>query len=246
MAFTQMIQTFRTDLNRKADQLVAQFNAVFNVADNHVIQDVAYSRLQSTARAGDLHLRVAYGVSTVTGMRYLARLYVTSGVQTAQDAFNADFEAGFAAVPLFILDVSDHENVKNSRDQILVIFAITNRGVAIGNGLIGHQQAVFIAEPVGDILPGATGNCAMYDANGEQVATGIPVVNMSTINPIVAGERILAVYDICTGGYMTLPSCCGAAPLATTTSSSTPPPIPCVTREVPIIAPKGPELNAWA
>lgn len=245
MAFTQQLVTFSLALNRDAQDLVTAFNAVFSAADVNVIQAMDHSRLQSTSGAGDLHLRVAYGVSTITGMRYEARLYASSATQTAQDAFDADFQGGFCAVPLFMLDLSDHENSISSRTQLFVVFAVTNRGLAIGNGLVGHQDAIFAAEPLGNIAVGATGNATLYDAFGAPVASAIPVKNVGA-NVWNAGERAMTIYDLDEGGYIAIATCCGAAALTTTDTTTTAPPVPCITRELVSQQPKSPNLNAWA
>lgn len=246
MAFTQHLATFSAPLNRDARSIVTQFTAFFSATSTAIIQDVEYTRLQSPYGANDLHLRVAYGISTLAGLSYEMRYYATTDAQTAQDAFNADFEAGLCAVPVHVLDVTDHEVAMSARDQFLVILADTDRGVdAEGNGLVGDAMAVFVAEPLGNIAAGAVGAARIYDANGVIVANSHNVRNIDS-HQWVLGERNFIIYDLQSGGYIGIPSCCGASALTPQTTTTTAPPVPCISQEVVSVDPRTPGLNAWA
>lgn len=249
MAVTQQVRTFRTPLNRSASDLVTQFNAVFSTIQAN-IQDIDYSRLQSPYGAGDISLKVLYYESDDRGVQYEARYYRSDVDYSAQDHFNAEFAAGLCRVPLHFLDITDHEVGKSSQDQLLVICAVTNRASpGEGQGLVGLDTAVFMAWALGDIGPNATGLAELYDAWGQLLDNSAPIYNADPINVMASGDRTLVVYDVHTGLYIGVPTCC--LPKTPLTSCSTTPALiptgatPCETKEVVSFWPQDPALNAW-
>lgn len=240
MTYNQKSITFKTPLNLGPDNLVTQFNNQFN-AGLYNIQSVDFNRLESTAGAGDLQLKVVYGEITNigNGVAYEARLYQTNNTQTAQEAYNADFASGLARVPLFFLDITDHERSRSGNDWLFIVMAITDRGAAAGgNGLVGLPDAVFAASPTANIAAGATGIATLYDAIGTIVAMGAVVTNLSTTDTWLQNERSMVVYDWATGTYSGIPTCCGGATITpNSTTTYAPLDVPCITKEVPSITP---------
>ena len=213
MAIQQYLTTFRTPLNQGFRDIAQQFNTFFAGRTRVNVQSLDYSRLESTSGAGDLHLRVLWTESTLVGLTVQLRHYQTTPAQSAQAAFNAEFGPGVNLVPIQFLDVTDHEKVRGNDDQILVLVAITNRGILLGgNGLVGYERSVFVAEALLPIAPGASGSCLIYDANGVILSQDTPVQNVGAfVMPIF--ERVLVVYDRSVGGYVTQAICCGLDPI---------------------------------
>jgi uncharacterized protein (UPF0212 family) len=208
MAYLQKVQTFSTSLNQGVETIVDQFNAYFAARPLTNILGMDYSRVESTTGAGDLHVRVVYAELDIVGVSYELRYYNTTPTQSAQEAFNADFAAGLNRVPLVFLDVTNHEKARGDNDQLLVVMAITDRGVnAGGNGLVGQQKVVFVAEPLADIAAGADGNCVVRDGHGLILSNATSVRNTDTA-VWVAGELANVVFDLEEGRYLSIPNCC--------------------------------------
>ena len=249
MAITQRVASFRTALNKTASTLATQFNALFSTIVAN-IQDIDFSRLESTYGAGDIALRVLYYESDDRGVQYEARYYRSDVDFTAQDHFNAEFAAGLCRVPLHFLDITDHETGKSGQDQLLVICAVTDRAApGEGQGLVGLDTAVFMAQPIGDIGPNLSGAAEIYDAWGKLLDNSAPVYNADPVNVLTAGDRTMVVYDAYTGLYIGVPTCC--LPKVPLTSCSTTPALiptgatPCETKELVSLWPNNPFLNAW-
>lgn len=230
MALVQKIQTFRTSLGRKPDQLAADLNTFFTSQGRFLIWDIDFSRIEST-RAGDIiQFRLLYSELTgdSVGLEYEAVLYTDTASTIAQDQYNEAFRANLARVPFHYADLTDHEPRKGPQQNLLVIFAKTDQDPL---NLLGHPTAVFVAEPLANIAASATGNCCIYDATGRVISDSFAVTNRGTAQWDL-GERGLCVYDLVSGQLIGQPSCAGAAALTTTSPTTVTTNLPCVTYEV--------------
>lgn len=227
MPLAQLTATVRAPFNQGVQGLYAQLVSWLGARSDIMIQDVDWFRPESTYAGDENRMRISYMQATApaVGGTWIVRLYQddnTTGV-TAQQAFNADFANGLQAVPFFVVDVTEHERGRTGPNSLIAICMSTGEA---NLGLVGHDRAVFVAEPAGDIASLATGAAILYDATGRQVATGISVFNAGAVT-WVAGQRNYVVVDEETGIYMGLPSCCGAAaPPAPVATTSTPYPCP--------------------
>lgn len=233
MAYDQKVITFRTPLNQGYPNLITQFNTFF-AGNLTQVQSADFSRVQSTRGAGDLQLKVLYADVDIDGIEVEARLYQTNAASTAQAKFNAEFAAGLNRVPLIFIDLTDHEQNRTNYDQLMVIMAITDRGLGTGgDGLAGYEGAVMVAEPLAPIAAGATGLALIYDANGNLLDDSHPVTNVDPVGVWIAGERSLVVYDKVLGQYIGIPTCGGALMLKPAPAPLPGPiPVPCPSEEV--------------
>jgi hypothetical protein len=235
MTFTQQMKTFRTQLNGTYADIAQAFNTFFN-PKRCLIQSIDASRLESTARSGTNRLRVLFGEASGLqgiGLRYYAAELVSNSSLTAQDQFNAYYQSGFCSVPMFYLDVTDHEAGLTSASRLFCIFALTDGGDGKGAGLFGFDQSLFVANPTVIIAPMGVGPCDIYDAYGKLLLSDYEVRNVDPVNDWLVNDRSMMFYDILSGTGIAIPTLCGASVLATDTPPPTPVPgLPCITKEV--------------
>jgi len=239
MTLTSMLQTFRVPFNENNAGIATQFNTFFAANDNIIIKAIDCNRLDSTYGSDDLKLRVAYQEVSVedTGITYTATVYTTGGGQTAQEIFNDDHRFNdICQVPLFFKDITNHEQNRTSPQQILVIAGNTT---AAGDGeLFAIDRGVFIAQPIGNILAGATGAAIIINACGSVISNSFNVTNVDPAQAWVADERNYVVFDPVTGELIGLPSCCGTTALPAIVDPTTTTTALCITVEVPSFTPE--------
>ena len=228
MPLAQLVATVRSAFNAGTSVFGAQVAAWFAAHPGIIVQALSYNRPDSTFVGDQQTLRIAYLQATAPalGGTWEARYYQSdpSAGQTAQDQFNADFTPPStpAVVPMFLLDVTDHERDRTGPDALLAVCLRTDVGPL---GEVGYDRAAFIASPLGNIAAGATGNALILDASGRTVSASLPVTNVGLVQWDL-DQRNYVVYDEEGGTYIGLPSCCGAdvwaPPVETTTT-----PFPC-------------------
>jgi len=224
MPLVQRFKSIWSEMNASNIPFATQVQGWLAENPGIMIQDVDCSRPNSTYNADAQFIRIAYleCQAPAVGATYAAALYQNVNGVSAQDAFNAAYADGLSVVPHFILDITDHEQNKTDAESLLVIGVVTDLSPL---GEVGTDRATFIAQPIGDIAGGAIGNAALYDASGRVVAGSIPILNVGDV-AWVANQRNYAIWDMESGMYIGLPSCCGAGALVVATTTTTT--YPCV------------------
>ncbi len=220
---TQKIATIRSVFNVSTGPFANQVAAWFAAHPGIIVQSIAYKRPDSTYTADEQMLRVAYleASGSAIGGIWESRLYQTVGSTTAEDDFNAAYEVGIAIpiIPVFLLDITDHERARTGPESLLVIGIRTDVGPL---GEVGYDRAVYIANPLNDIPAGMVGNALLLDASGATVSASIPITNVGLV-PWIQNQRNYVVYDELEGVYIGIPTCCGASvwapPMETTTTA---------------------------
>jgi len=223
MPLTQQIATIRSAFNQSTAPFAAQVAAWFLAHPDIVVQSVDAYRPDSTYRADNQVLRIAYLQATGSsiGGTWESLFYQTGGGVTAQAQFNTAFTppATPGMVPVFILDLTDHERNKTGAEALLIVGMRTDVAPL---GEVGYDRAAFIASPIADIAAGASGNALILDGSGRTVSISLAVTNLGSV-AWVAGQRNYVIYDEGSGVYVGLPSCSGAGvwapPVATTTTA---------------------------
>lgn len=246
MALTQLIASIRSDFNVSTQYFAAQVADWFAAHPGIIVQAVDWNRPDSTYTAGEQVLRISYlqAAGASAGGTWQAFYYQSDGSASAQAQFTSAFTPSNtpSMLPVFVVDITDHERARTGADSLLVIGLRTDVGPL---GLFGYDRGALIAQPIALIAASATGNAILYDASGRTVSASFPVRNVGTTS-WVAGERNYVVYDELTGLYIGLPSCAGAtawvAPAATTTTPYTGPtyfaqPIPTTSPDQPTTPP---------
>lgn len=231
MGFRQQTRRFTTTFSEGPQSLVDDMNDYFSTR-RLVYQNGDMVVPESTAYAGAFSIRLVYGRITGSddaehGLLLEARLFKTDqfiGGQTAQEKFNAVFEAGEALVPVDLFDVTNPHTNESTGDEILAIFAITDRDSPFADGMAGDGRSVYIAQADQNIPGNLTRRALLFDVVGEQLDDNIRMENMDLNTQWDNGERSFAVYDIATGAYVGCPSCLGTAALVTETPPPPPPP----------------------
>lgn len=228
MPLTQLTVTIEAPVNQGNQGLATKLQAFLATAAASagiIIQDVDWYRPESTYSADIQRLRISYlqASAPAVGLVYTAVLYTGgAGNPSAQAQFNAFFGAGLAIVPLFVIDVSDHNRVRLDEDAILVLGPSTTTP-----GLLGDDQAAWIGQPAAPILAGATGAVTLFDATGASLGS-VTVRNLGAVT-WVAGERNYVIMDEVSGEFIGLPSCNGAtAPGTVVVTTTTAYPCPAI------------------
>jgi len=220
MTLTQMTTTLRAPVNEGNPGLFSALVAWLAAHPAIMIQDADVFRPQSTYAADVVRLRLAYteSVAPAVGATWSAKLYQSQGVITAQAAFVADFSGGITLVPVFTLDITNHERTFNDPGTLLVIGVDTG---SIPLGMVGHSRAAFIAQAEEIVAAGASGLMTVFDAGGRTLGTGIQVRNVG-VDPWPIDQRNYIIQDDITGELMGLPSCCAPdVPLPSVSSTTT-------------------------
>lgn len=216
------IATITSPFSTGAQGMVASLNAWLATAPPMTIVAADIWREDSATYTGLQRVRIAY----VTGRAdvpsgYTASIYRSGpGVVDAAQQFNdVQSTALNPRTAQFMFDLTD---LRGSSSGLTFLVISAN---LVENFDVYQLTSALIAEPLGDIAPGAFGSCNMITASGSSIVEGVMNVGADVW---VAGQRNYVTVDAVSGKWVGLPSCCSGslAPL-TPPAITTTPPFPC-------------------
>ncbi len=220
MAVTSLVATVTAPFAQGAEGLYTALVTWLAAHPGVHIIDIDTFRFESEHFADEQRIRILYETGkTITG-GWQALFYRSSSTATgdsAQQLFTDAMSAGATFVPWFLLDVTHHLKGRDSADTFIILGVNTT-----SDPFEFNSKNIYIAEPQGDILAGASGAANVYDGSGALVGVlALTVLGTSTWHQ---NERNYAFIDEDTGLLVGLPTCSVAPtawtpPAATTTTS---------------------------
>ncbi len=225
MAVAVLVATVSAPVNTGVRGLYDALVAWLTANPGVLIVDVDTFRFESEFEADQQTIRILYQTGMDITGGWEARLYVSSLVTaglSAQQQFTNDMTAGATFVPWFTLDVTKHVTGRVTADSFIIIGVNTVTDPFGFNG-----KNTWIAEPLNDILGGASGLCTLYDGAGVSLGT----VTVTNVGPDtwIQFQRNYAVMDDTTGFLIGLATCDAPAAAFVSPALTTTTPYPCPT-----------------
>lgn len=175
------------------------------------ITDIDTFRFESEFSADEQRIRILYETGkTITGgwQALFYRSSTTASGSSAQALFTTAMGVGATFVPWFLLDVTHHAPGRDSADTFIVLGVNT-----ASDPYEFNSKNIYIAQPVANILAGASGSCSIFDGSGTLLGTmAVTCLGTSTWQQ---NERNYCVIDEESGLMVGLPTC-SVAPTAWT------------------------------
>ncbi len=211
MSVTSLVATVTSPFSQGAEGLYNELVSWLAAHPGVNIVDIDTFRFESTYSADEQSIRILYETGLAITGGWQARFYrssTTAAGNSAQQLFTNDMGFGATFVPWFLLDVTHHLVGRDSADTFIVL------GVNTSSDPFGfNSKNIYIAEPQGDILAGASGPANVYDGSGTLLGVlDLTVLGTSTWQ---MNERNYAFIDEDTGLLVGLPTC-SAGPTAWT------------------------------